>query len=96
MLREVNSVIFLAGMRGPRETYPIAKSETVMSWSTTQIDNETGKNETDDCDDLDGGEPELAFTEGASAQKVDGDDDDTGDGNPYGIVGLGFPVCKRS
>ena len=66
-----------------------------MSRGTTQIDNETENNETDDCDDLDGGEPELAFTEGAGAQKVDNDDDNTGDGNPYGIVGFGVPVCKR-
>ena len=88
-------VIFLAGMRGPRETYPVAESETVMSGSATQIDNETEDNETDNRDDLDGGEPELAFTEGAGAQKVDDDDDDTGDGNPHGVVGLGIPVCKR-
>ena len=96
MLREANSVSFLAGMRGPHETYPVAESETVMSRSTTQIDNETDNNETDDCDNLDGGEPELAFTEGAGTQKVDGDDDDTGDGDPCGIVDLGVPVWKRS
>jgi len=94
-LYEANSVSFLAGMRVPRKTHPIAESETVMSRSTTQVDNETEDDETDNRDDLDGGEPELAFTEGAGAQKVDDDDDDASDGNPYGVVGLGIPVCKR-
>ena len=93
-LYEVNSVIFLTGMRGPRETHPVTESETVMGGSATQIDDETEDNETDNRDDLDGGEPELAFTEGAGAQKVDDDDNDTGDGDPYGVVGLGIPVCK--
>ena len=65
-----------------------------MGGSATQIDDETEDNETDNRDDLDGGEPELAFTEGAGAQKVDDDDNDTGDGDPYGVVGLGIPVCK--
>ena len=67
-----------------------------MSRSTTQINHETENYETNDCDDLDGGEPELAFTEGAGAQEVDDDDDDTGDGDPYSIVDLVIPVWKRS
>lgn len=66
-----------------------------MSRGTTQIDDETEDDETDNCDDLDGGEPELAFTEGAGTQEVDDDDDDTSDGNPCGIVDLAVPVCKR-
>jgi len=67
-----------------------------MVRSTTQIDDKTENNEANDGDDLDGGEPELAFTEGAGTQKVDDDDNDTGDGNPYGIVYLIIPVCGGS
>ena len=66
-----------------------------MGRGTTQIDDETEDDETDNGDDLDGGEPELAFTEGAGAQKVDEDDDDTGDSDPYGIVYFVVPVYKR-
>ena len=67
MLRKANQVILLVNMPGPRKTHPIAEPETVMSRSTAQIDNETENNETDNCDDLDGGKPELAFTKGAGA-----------------------------
>ena len=64
-----------------------------MSGSPAQINNETEDDETNNGDDLDGGEPELAFTEGAGAQKVDDDDNDPGDSDPYGIVDLAVPVC---
>jgi len=67
-----------------------------MIRSTTQIDDETEDDKANDSDHLDGGEPELAFTEGAGTQKVDDDDNDTGYGNPYGIVDLVVPICKRS
>jgi len=67
-----------------------------MSRSTAQINDETENDETDDCDDLDGGEPELAFTESAGAQEVDDDDDETGDGDPHSIVDFLVPVWKRS
>ena len=66
-----------------------------MGGSASQIDNEAEDDKTDNRYDLDGGEPELAFTKGAGAQKVDNDDDDTGYGNPCGIVDLVIPVCKR-
>jgi len=48
---------------------PKAESEAVMGRSAAQINDETSDNEADDCDDLDRGEPELAFTKGAGAQK---------------------------
>ena len=67
-----------------------------MGGGTTQIDNETKENEADDGDDLDGCEPELAFTECTGTQKVDGDNDGAGYGNPHGIeFGVGIPVCER-
>ena len=96
MLRKADWVILLVNIPGPRETYPVTEPETVMGRSTAQVDNETENNETEDCDDLDGGKPELAFTEGAGAQKVDDDNNDTGDGDPYCIVNLVVPVCERS
>lgn len=74
---------------------PIAEAETVVGRGTTQIDNETKDDETNNGEDLDGGEPELAFTEGAGTQKVDDDDNDTGDGDPYGIVDLVVPVVDE-
>ena len=64
-----------------------------MVGCTTQIDNETEDDETNDGDDFDGGEPELAFTERAGSQKVDDDDDDAGNGDPHGIVDFAVPVC---
>ena len=67
-----------------------------MGGGTTQIDNETEDDKTDDGDDFDGGEPELAFTESAGSQKVDDDNNDTGYGDPYGIVDLLVPVCDRT
>ena len=67
-----------------------------MVWSTTQIDDETDEDETNNGDDLDGGEPKLAFTEGAGTQKVDDDNNDAGYGDPYGIVDLAVPVCDCS
>lgn len=66
-----------------------------MIGSTTQIDDETEDNEADDGEDLYGGEPELAFTEGGSTQKVDDDNNDTSDSDPYGIVGFTVPVYSR-
>ena len=66
-----------------------------MGWGTAQIDNKTEDDETNDGDDFDGGEPELAFTEGAGSQKVDDDDNDTGYGDPYGVVDFAVPVCDR-
>lgn len=86
------SVIFQSSVRRLEGTYPIAESEAVMCGSTAQVDNETSDNEADNRGDLDRREPELAFTEGAGAQKINDNDHDTSDGNPCGAVNVGVPV----
>lgn len=46
--------------------------------SGTAVDGDTDEDETDDSQDLDGGEPELCFTVTSGTEQVDGDDDDHG------------------
>jgi hypothetical protein len=67
-----------------------------MSWSATEIDNETEDDKANDGNDFNGGEPELAFAERPGAQKVDDDYDNASDGDPDGIVDLAVPICGRS
>lgn len=83
-------------MRKLCKTYPVAETETVMGGSAAQVNDEASDNEADDCDDLDRGEPELAFAEGAGAQEIDYDDHDASDGNPDSVVDLVVPVYERS
>ena len=97
MLGQVGSVIFPADRdRTKYKTYPVAESNAVVAWSATQIDDKTKEDKTNNGDDLDGRKPKFAFSKGAGAQKVDDDNDETGDGDPNGIVDLAVPVYKRS
>ena len=65
-----------------------------MGWSATQIDHKTEDDKTNNGEDLDGGEPKLAFAEGAGTQKVDNDNHDAGNGDPRGVVDLAIPICN--
>lgn len=79
---------------------PVGKSEVTLI-SSSGVDDDTDEDQTDDGEDLDGGEPELGFTITFGSEHVDGDDDDKGDGDPDGVVdgvrhGLGPVLDKDS
>ena len=66
-----------------------------MVWSTAQINDEANKNEAENGEDLHRRKPEFAFTKGPSSQKIDGENDETGNSNPHSVVDLAVPVYKR-
>lgn len=77
---------------------PVGESEVTLV-SSSGVDDDTDEDQTDNGEDLDGGEPELGFTVTLGSEHVDADDDDKGDGDPDGIVdgvrhGLG-PVLDK-
>lgn len=57
-----------------------------VSGNTTAVDDDTGKDEADDSNDLDRAEDELDFTVATDTKDVDENDDDEEDGDPHAVV----------
>lgn len=71
---------------------PVAKSETVLGWSSTEIENECQEEQRDNGDNLDTGKHELSFTVDGHSEDVQGDDNNDEDGDPDS--GVDFLVPK--
>lgn len=60
---------------------PVSETLWILIWASTAGKNQRNHDETENDDDLDGGQPELKFTKELDTKVVDEDDGDHGDRN---------------
>ena len=66
-----------------RTFLPITESSPVMVRTSTEHNNQTSKEQSNDCYDLYGCEDELGFSVNRDGEDVQKDDDNDDDGDPY-------------
>lgn len=74
--------------------FPVAETDSVVGWSSAEVDYDGEDDEADYRDDLDGTEPELAFSEELHGEKVQRGDADPGNDDAVGDVEVGRPVLN--
>lgn len=71
---------------------PVSESDRVVVRSAASHKDNTENDETDDGDDLDGGEPEFGFSVCPRSEEIDGQDENEADRHPYGRMGRLVPI----
>lgn len=94
---ELSEVTLDTGVLDKRSgrSVPVFETNDLARRSTTGRDDDTEDDQTDNGEDLDGGEPEFGFTVGTGTEEVDKDDDEETDGDPDTIVDFGGPVVDQ-
>jgi hypothetical protein len=80
--RSLNTSVLGEGSR----VSPVLETDLLAVGSTTGRDDDTEDDKTDDGQDLDGSEPELAFTVDTGTKEVDDDDDNETERDPESVV----------
>jgi len=62
---------------------PVAETQTIVLWSTTEVNNECHDQQTNDGNDLYTGKNELRFTIDLNGEDIQADHDDDNDRDPY-------------
>ena len=76
---------------------PVPEAETPLTVRTTsKHDGETDDNQAHNCDELDGSEPELSFTENTDSDDVKEQDNDEEDSDPYSGMDRSLPIVQEN